>query len=195
MPLTLRRNAYSHVLTIAASLAVTALTLACSGPVEAGSTAEAPLAANATPPAEKSLAIAVLRRGGRFMFSLDESEIGSITRDRCAREADAEACYARIRDRGAQEGLRFAQDGAGHTVFTSFGPEPGDEGIYIEVPLDLTADGPNGVVATIAGPARGTQIKSKGAPQGIPRFEVIDGTTIAMIDPIKGRFVFHRAAE
>jgi hypothetical protein len=135
-------------------------------------------------------AVDVLRHGGTFMFSFEESTPSATMRAACAKEgaAQADACYARIADEARQEGLRFATDDAGRTVWTSFGS--GGE-IFLQVPVALSAEGNTTVVADPVGPVTGSQHHP--ATLGRLRFEVVDATTIVTNDPEKGRLVFHRA--
>jgi hypothetical protein len=171
--------------------------IACAS--QADGTSSAPHAATlGLAPAAPGAGLAVLRGGGSFLFALDESDPATKWHAHCDEEcgagtAQAAACYAKIRDVGGREGIRFAPAADGKTVWTSFGPEPGDEGIYIQVPLDLAADGAD-VVATPAGDARGTMAPR--LPRAVQiRFEVPDARTVVMVDPHKGRLVYHRAAD
>ncbi len=161
--------------------------------VNAGSLT-APAAAAATP------GLARMMRGGPYMFSLDESDVATMWRTRCAKEgagdaAKAEACYSAVREDGAHEGLRFALDAQRRIVWTSFGrddADPSREAIFLEGPLSVTTDGEHAVVATFAAVPHGTQMAGKTTRPSKPmRFDFTDDRTLVMTDEIKGRLVFH----
>lgn len=187
-----------HVATLAAILPLLA---AC-----ASQSPDAP-GANATPGAPQGTlqlaavstpAIDLMKRGGTFMFSLDESDPAARFKAQCQKEsagdgAKADACYAQIRDEGAHEGMRFALDGEGHVVWTSFGREDGKDVVYIQSPMSLVADGDRGVVATFVAAPRGAQVEAdwKWASARIP-FAFPDDSTMVMNDKTKGKLVFHR---
>jgi hypothetical protein len=147
-----------------------------------------------TSAAATSDAVSVLRAGGTFAFSLDESDPSSRMRESCntSEPSDPATCYAKIRAQGAKEKIKFTTDGAGHVVFTSFGPEEGADVVWIEVPLDLKADGPNAAVASAAGEFKGAWAAKMLAASPRFRFEVDGATTVVMSDPKKGRLVFHK---
>ena len=81
----------------------------------------------------------------------------------------------------------------GHSQWSSFASDPKGEIMFLSVPVDLSADGPNRVIAKVAGEAKGKQ-----APQFAKsninqvRIEVVDAHTIAMLDPKKGRLVYSK---
>lgn len=141
-------------------------------------------------------AIAIVRAGGTFAFALDESDPAATIRAGCEKSEpnDAAGCYKRVRTHAADEKIKLASDGAGHVVFTSFGPEDGRETVWIEIALDVAADGTRAVVATPAGPLKGAWAGKMRLDGKTLRFEVIDATTIVSIDPKKGRLVYHRVA-
>ncbi|HEY1693103.1 MAG TPA: hypothetical protein VGG39_13135 [Polyangiaceae bacterium] len=143
-------------------------------------------------------AVALLERGGTFMFSLDESDPAAHFHAQCASEsggdkAKADACYAHVRDVGSQEGMRFALDGQSRVVWTSFGHEDGKEVVYIEAPLTVTADGEHAVLTSFAEAPRGPQLAGeKDWASKKVRIELPDASTMVMNDPRKGKLVFHR---
>src|SRR5579883_11066 len=140
-------------------------------------------------------ALDVLRRGGSFAFSLDESDPAKYFRDQCAKEsggdaAKADACYAHVREVGSHEGIRFSLDERKQLVWTSYGTENGTEAIYIEAPLAITTEGDRAVWGTPAGEVRGAQLAREPHPARLRvRFEVVDASTVTMVDPEKGRLV------
>jgi hypothetical protein len=146
-------------------------------------------------------ALDTLRRGGSFMFSLDESAPSAMIHEQCGKEsggdpAKAETCYARVREQGSHEGIRFALDAQQRIVLTSFGLEDGKEAIYLEGPMSLVADGDRAVVGNFAAAPHGLQMKGKSAGPDKPvRIELPDASTMVMIDQVKGRLVFHRVGE
>jgi hypothetical protein len=183
-------------------LPVLALLAACasqSPDVSPSSTSESLVApSGATAPTS---ALEILRQGGAFMFSLDESDPSTRFHEQCAREsggdvAKAEACYAHVREVGSHEGIRFALDAQQRVVLTSFGLEDGKEAIYLEGPLALAADGDKAVLGNFATTPHGLQMEGKSGPPNKPvRLEFVDAKTMVMVDDQKGRLVFHRAAQ
>jgi hypothetical protein len=143
-------------------------------------------------------ALDVLKQGGPFAFALDESDPSKFFHERCTTQsggdsAKADACYARIHDEGAHELIRFSVGADGHLVWTSYGIEEGKEVLFLEVPLAVTTDGDHAVVGRMIGTARGRQAgEGPVGPNKLVRFEVTDATTVAMVDPQKGRLVYHR---
>ena len=93
--------------------------------------------------------------------------------------------------------MRFALDRDQHVVWTSFGTDDaGKEAIFLEGPLAVAADGDHAVVGTFAATPHGTQMEGKTAlPTKPVHFEFIDASTMVMTDEVKGRLVFHRAAQ
>jgi hypothetical protein len=142
--------------------------------------------------------LALIRAGGSFLFSLDESDPSAMWHQRCGQEsggdaAKAEACYAHVREVGSHEGMRFALDADQRVIWTSFGLEDGKDAIYLQGPIDLRADADGAVVGTFAAPPHGLQMEGKDAwPKRPIRFELPDANTLVMKDEVKGRLVFHR---
>jgi hypothetical protein len=147
-----------------------------------------------------SPALDVLKQGGPFAFALDESDPAKVFHDQCTTQSagdstKADACYARIREEGAHELIRFALASDGHLVWTSYGIEDGKEVLFLEIPLAVTTDGDHAVVGRAAGTARGRQAgDGVVSPSKRIRFEVPNATTVVMVDPQKGRLVYHRAS-
>jgi hypothetical protein len=175
---------------------VTLLLAACSASSEPGGDPRPSLdrAATASTSAE-SLALL-----GTWVFVLDESDVAAKVRERCSAAAEgdlsrSEACYAEVRAEGATEKVRFAAGANGHTVWTSFGDKQGTMELFLEVPMDLTADGPLRVTGRIAGTPVGAQADDARThlPLGtVVHFERVDAQTIAMVDPVKGRLIYRR---
>ncbi len=176
-------------------LALSVVALGCAGSSSDPATdpARGATAASVEAPTD---AIAIVRAGGTFAFALDESDPAATIRAGCEKSepSDPAGCYARIRKEAAEEKIKLASDGAGHVVFTSFGPEDGKDTVWIEIALDVAADGSRAVVGTPAGPLKGAWA-GKIRPASIAlRFEVLDATTIVTTDSKKGRLVYHRVA-
>jgi hypothetical protein len=133
---------------------------------------------------------------GTWAFVLAASDVAAPLRERCAKsshddEARSKACWSEITTQAAMEKIRFAKDPSGHTVWTSFESEGGKESVYVEVPVELTADGPGHVLAKVAGAPKGDQAAAFAKSSiNVMRIEVVDGRTIAMTDPKKGRLVY-----
>ena len=144
-------------------------------------------------------ALAILKQGGTFMFSLDESDPAARMHDKCAAEsggekAKADACYDAIREEGSTEGMRFAPDG-NRVMWTSFGREDGKEIVYTAAPLSLAADGDHAVIASFVEAPRGPQPGNMNWASAKIRIELPDTTTMIMKDPSKGRLVFHKRGQ
>ena len=167
---------------------------ACASASDSGTSSDPARVSAAAAADSPTDAMRVLTAGGTYAFTLDESDPAAPLRDDCAKSApsDPASCYAAIRAQGAREKIKLAPDGAGHVVFTSFGPEDGVATVWIEVPLTLAAEGAHGAVGTPAGPIKGAWASSPKLAGVRMRFEVIDATTIAMIDSKKGRLVYHK---
>jgi hypothetical protein len=156
--------------------------------------------ASEPPPATPTrTALDTLRAGADFAFSLDESDPAAKFRAQCASEhpgdtAASDACYAKIRDEGAHEGLRFTADPAGHLVWTSYGRENGAEVVYLESALDAKAESDRVVAATFCDVPHGTMVPTANAhrPEMTMRFQLVDDDTLVTVDPHKGKLVFHR---
>lgn len=133
---------------------------------------------------------------GTWAFVLTASDVDAPIRARCADEfagdaTKANACWSEVAAEAAREKIRFATDGAGRTLWTSFGSEGAKEVVFIEVPVELAADGPGHVLAKVLGAAKGDHAAQFAkAKVNVMRIEVVDARTIAMNDPKKGRLVF-----
>lgn len=133
---------------------------------------------------------------GTWTFVLDASEVAGPIRSNCEKNAagdaaKADACWREVSAEAAREKIRFATDKSGRSVWTSFGVEGGKEEIFVEVPVELTADGPGHVLAKVAGkPRGGMAAQLEKSHINVMRIEVVDARTIAMNDPKKGRLVY-----
>ena len=173
---------------------------ACSSPVPGASSASPSgvSSGSLTAASTSTPALDALKRGGTFMFALDESDPAARFRAECKTEsggdaARADACYARVREVGSHEGIRFALDANDHLVWTSFGIEEGREVLYLEAPLAVATAGEHVVVGTPVATPKGSQLEGKAFPPGMSiHFEVVDDSTVVMNDPPKGRLDFHR---
>ena len=130
---------------------------------------------------------------GTWRFDLDASDVAAAIRQDCSTKADPKGCWAEIAEEAKLEKIRFAPGADGHAQWSSFASDPKGEIIFVTVPVDLSADGPNRVLAKVAGEAKG-----KHAPQFAKssnkqlRIEVVDAKTIALSDPMKGRLVYSK---
>lgn len=127
---------------------------------------------------------------GTYAFELDASDVAAPVRAKCANDPQGQdACFAAVRDDASNEKIRFVRDGAGRTVWSSFATDGTREELFLEVPVELAADGPGRLLAKVAGPAKGPQ--AAGLPSSVVmQIEIIDARTIAMIHPTKGRLVY-----
>jgi len=170
------------------------LVTACAGSAgadsAAGSTAtpaQASQASQAEPAADLS---------GTWGFVLASSDVAAPMRERCDKSSGGDAaktreCWAEITTQSAKEKIRFSRDAAGNTMWTSFEADGAKELVYVLVPVELASDGPGRVLAKVAGPPRGEMAAqfAKSSTNAM-RIEVVDGRTIAMTDPRKGRLVY-----
>lgn len=133
---------------------------------------------------------------GTWGFVLAASDVAAPIRARCAKDSSgdatkAQACWNEVAAEAANEKIRFSTDAAGHTVWTSFGSEGAKEIVFVEVPVELAADGPGHVLAKVSGAPKGDHAAQFAkASVNVMRIEVVDARTIAMNDPKKGRLVF-----
>jgi hypothetical protein len=133
---------------------------------------------------------------GTWAFAIDASDVAGPLRDNCAKKAagdgaKADVCWREIVRESGHEKIRFAKDGSGRQVWTSFAVEGGREEVFVEVPVELTPDGPGHVLAKIAGKAKGTMAGQIEKSTSM-RIERVDPRTIALTDPQKGRLVYTR---
>jgi hypothetical protein len=153
----------------------------------AGSTATAAQASQAEPAADIT---------GTWVFVLTSSDVAAPIREECTQssggdDAKAKECWAKISTQAAKEKIRFSKDAAGKTVWTSFETDGAKENVYVQVPVELAADGPGHVLAKISGTPKGDMAeKFKKSSTNAMRIEVVDAHTIAMTDPRKGRLVY-----
>jgi hypothetical protein len=132
------------------------------------------------------------------VFVLASSDVATPTRERCDKScggdaAKAKECWNGIATQAAKEKIRFSKDTTGKTVWTSFETDGTKENIYVQVPVQLAADGPGHVLAKVAGTPTGDMAeKFKSSSTNAMRIEVVDAHTIAMIDPNKGRLVYSK---
>jgi len=170
-----------------ASLAACASSTANDGSL--GSTSASSTAAQGEPAADLS---------GTWGFVLAASDVAAPLRERCAKSsnddaAKSKACFAEIETQAKMEKIRFGKDASGKTVWTSFETDGAKESVYVEVPVELSADGPGHVLAKVAGAPRGDHAESFAKSSiNVMRIEVVDGRTIAMNDPRKGRLVYSK---
>lgn len=133
---------------------------------------------------------------GTWAFVLTRSDVAVPIRERCEKSsggdgANSTACWNEIATQAAKEKIRFGKDSAGHSVWTSFEASDGKESVYVEVPVELSADGPGRVLAKVSGTPKGDQAAQLAKSSiNAMRIEVIDAHTIAMTDPRKGRLVY-----
>lgn len=165
-------------------LAAPALVLACASAADPKVASPAPLD--------------VLRAGGTFAFVFDESDPSAKVRAGCASDhpddaTGAQACYAAVAAEAAREGIRFSVDGAGRLVWTSYCAENDKDVTCLEGPLDAANESGRVVSAHFVDIPHGVQFPQMDhVPRETMRFEVVDGDTIVMVDPQKGRLVFRR---
>lgn len=133
---------------------------------------------------------------GTWAFDLESSDVARPLRAKCGSEAAGNAaveaaCWDELRGEARLEKIRFSEARGGRSTWTSFAADGKKEIVFLEVPIELTADGPMLVVAKIAGTPTGARAErfAKSPPQAM-RIEVVDDRRIALFDPEKGRLVY-----
>jgi hypothetical protein len=133
---------------------------------------------------------------GTWAFDLERSDVAHRLRAKCASEAAGDAakeaaCWDELRGEARLEKIRFSKARGNRSTWMSFVADGSKEIVLLEVPLELTADGPMHVVAKIAGTPTGPQAErfAKSPPQTM-RIEIVDDRRIALFDPEKGRLVY-----
>lgn len=138
---------------------------------------------------------------GTWAFDLESSEVAAPLHEKCASQSAGDAtkqaaCWKEISAEAKLEKIRFSKPSeGGRAIWTSFGVDGKSEVVFVELPVELAADGPNHVLAKVVGKPTGEH-----APQfakssmNAMRIEVVDAHTIAMTDPKKGRLVFSKEA-
>ncbi|MEZ4259437.1 MAG: hypothetical protein R3B36_10225 [Polyangiaceae bacterium] len=160
----------------------------------------------ATQPIDRSVEVEAQRSAasvasleGTWAFALETSDVAKSIIDKCVAEsagddARAKACFDEVRDESRAEQVRFSRAADGKTTWRSFGKHGASEELYLEAPVELTSAGGNAIDARVAGEAAGSMAKAHALPVGTTlRFELVDSSTIALLDPKKGRLVYHRA--
>ena len=177
-------------------LSLAFLSLSVSVAACAGSSAtDTPMGA-ASSPATAAKAEPAADLSGTWAFALASSDVAAPVRDKCAKSsgndaAKTQTCWNEIATQAAMEKIRFGKDTAGHTVWTSFETDGSKENVYVQVAVELAADGPGHVLAKVSGTPKGDQAAQfVKASVNAMRIEVIDDHTIAMLDPKKGRLVY-----
>jgi hypothetical protein len=133
---------------------------------------------------------------GTWAFVLAKSDVADGVRQQCNEEAKgdaakASACYSAVETESAREKIRFTKDVSGKMTWKSFGVDEGKEITFLEVPVTIASDGTGHVLAKIAGSPIGIQAeKFSKANVNALRIDVVDGRTIVMTDPKKGRLVY-----
>ncbi len=96
--------------------------------------------------------------------------------------------------RPTREGRDLGRLAPGGLVWTSYcGGENGTEATCLEGPVDAAAESERTVSAHFVAIPHGVQFPQMDhVPSQAMRFEVVDADTIVMVDPQKGRLVFHR---
>ncbi len=179
----------ASLLCLAATVAATAAA-GCSGTPERSTASSSSAALTA---GESTSALT-----GTWAFVLDASDVAAKVRADCEARSGGDkgkndACYDEVRTEGATEKIRFSKDPAGHTLWTSFGEKGDKTELFLEVPMDLSSESPTSVLGKVAGEARGLQARGPHTPVGtVIRFELVDSQTLAMMDPKKGKLVFHK---
>ena len=146
-------------------LAVTLLALtACASSTGAETTTSAQQASTEAAP--------VPDLSGTWGFVLEQSDVAGPLKAGCKGDP---TCWNEIAAQSAKEKIRFA-GAAGAVKWTSFETDGKNEKVFLELPLELSSEGPGHVLA-------------KSGDKTI-RIDVVDAHTIAMNDPKKGRLVY-----
>lgn len=147
-----------------------------------------PLGQQPAPVVAPARAEATLRAGGTWSFSLDDSPtVAARFRETCKAEANADACYAKIRAVGARESIGFETDEKGQLFWIS----RDDEGALLHrLPVKIVQASNDVVVVTPAG-ADSAPGEQAPIPAGVQlTIEVTPEGNVVMSDPQKGRLYF-----
>jgi hypothetical protein len=107
----------------------------------------------------------------------------------------ASACYEQVRKDARDEKVRFTRNAEGQLVYTSFAAEAagGKEEIYVEAPITLTRGADEHMMlAKASGFPRGTFVSRVSFALHELPIEAPDASTVILVDPSKGRLVYHR---
>jgi hypothetical protein len=136
---------------------------------------------------------------GTWVFDLESSDVAGPFRQRCASQsagnaAKQVACWNEISAEAKLEKIRFSKPAeGGRATWTSFAVDGKSEVVFLELPVELAADGPGHVLAKVVGKPTGERADQfANANMNAMRIEVVDAHTIAMTDPKKGRLVFSK---
>lgn len=146
-------------------------------------------------------ALVVSRLDGTYDFDLDASDVAGKVRARCAETAGGDAsksasCFDEARNEARDEKIRFSRNAAGQVVWASFAVDAsGKEELFLEMPLRF-ARGPaeHVLVAKATSFPRGSFVITRVAHAlKEMTIEAPDASTVVIVDPSKGRLVYHRA--
>lgn len=138
------------------------------------------------------------RLDGTFDFDLDASDVATTFRAKCEKQSEGDArktaaCFDEVRKDARNEKVRFTRNAEGQLVYTSFGLETGKEDVYVEAPILLTRGvEKDTMIAKAVGIPRGSFVSRMSfALRELP-IEAPDASTVILVDPSKGRLVYHR---
>jgi hypothetical protein len=137
---------------------------------------------------------------GTWDFAVEASDVRADLKAQCQREGEraddpsrGAACWQDVLAESRNEKIRFTHDVSGRLVWTSFAVQGGNEEVFVELPISLTASAQGRITARAAGWPKGTfvgRLKNLNAELEIER--PADGSVV-IVDPKKGRLVYRRA--
>jgi len=167
---------------------------------------EAPSPAQAEPVLPNAREI--LAPGVPFLFAMRESAVFAELEAGCKKEVGGDTdrvkidlCLRKVETEAMREGIRFDKGEGEQLVYVSFGKKPdGTEDVFLKVAVTVQTGGPQNQLRTkAAGKPEGMQV-AKMPPEAIEQMqaaefvvEAVDATTVVVLDPKKGKLVYHKA--
>jgi type IV secretory pathway VirB10-like protein len=147
-----------------------------------------------SPPPPKT-AKEVIVPGATFLFSLaDSPDAMKAVTETCGKkkkDEDKKKCEDEAKASAAEEGIRFEKgEKDGTWVWVSFGKEKDKEVVFNKITIKDPKFENKKVTFTMTGKDSGKRAMKFKEGDASPVTELVDDTTVAMMDPKKGRLVF-----
>lgn len=128
---------------------------------------------------------------GTYDFVLDQSDVGTKLRAKCAGDA---ACWSEFQKDAQTEKIRFSRNDTGQLVFTSFSVEGTKEEVFLEAPVAVSELSPGLYRGKVIGWPKGTLVAQLTHARSEMKIERRADGTIAVVDEKKGRLVYRRTS-
>jgi type IV secretory pathway VirB10-like protein len=147
------------------------------------------------PPPPPKTAKEVIVPGATFLFSLaDSPDAMKAVTETCGKkkkDEDKKKCEDEAKASAAEEGIRFEKgEKDGTWVWVSFGKEKDKEVVFNKITIKDPKFEDKKVTFTMTGKDSGKRAMKFKEGDASPVTELVDDTTVAMMDPKKGRLVF-----